>query len=86
MLILVTHLLSQNFLILANWSIFLIVLCLFVYHFVTSIYPLFLSVVVWDLDRKEAMCCAPAAVLSAGVTFCVAFANRNDNVFVTGGE
>lgn len=44
------------------------------------------SVVVWDLDRKEAMCCAPAAVLSAGVTFCVAFANRNDNVFVTGGD
>ena len=44
------------------------------------------SVVVWDLDQKEAMCCAPAAVLSAGVTFCIVFANQNDNVFVTGGE
>ena len=85
-LILVIHLLSQNFLILAKWSIFLLVLCLFVYLFVASIHHSFLSVVVWDLDRKEAMCCAPAAVLSAGVTFCVAFANRNDNVFVTGGE
>ena len=46
----------------------------------------FCSVVVWDLDRKEAMCCAPAAVLSAGATYCVAFSSTNDNIFVSGGK
>lgn len=43
------------------------------------------SVVVWDLESREAVCGAPAAVVSAGVTFCVAFANISDSVFVTGG-
>eukprot|EP00794_Sanderia_malayensis_P009374 gene9374-10361_t len=44
------------------------------------------SVVVWDLTHKEAVCGAPAAVLSAGVTFCIAFAKNSDTVFVTGGN
>ena len=44
------------------------------------------SVVVWDLEKKEALCGAPAAVLSAGVTFCVAFGNISDHTFVTGGK
>ena len=41
---------------------------------------------VWDLEKKEALCGAPAAVLSAGVTFCVAFGNISDHTFVTGGK
>jgi len=44
------------------------------------------SVVIWDIPRKEAVCGAPAAVLSAGTTYCVAFANNNNDVFVTGGK
>lgn len=44
------------------------------------------SVVIWDLGRKEAVCGAPAAVLSAGATYCVAFANNTNDVFVTGGK
>ncbi|XP_065065504.1 cilia- and flagella-associated protein 52-like [Rhopilema esculentum] len=44
------------------------------------------SVVVWDLKKKDAVCGSPAAVLSAGVTFCVAFANNSDNIFVSGGN
>lgn len=44
------------------------------------------SVVAWDLERKEAVCGAPAAVLSAGVTYCAAFANHSDHIFVTGGK
>ncbi|XP_047143851.1 cilia- and flagella-associated protein 52 isoform X1 [Hydra vulgaris] len=44
------------------------------------------SVVLWDIAKKEAVCGAAAAVLSAGVTHCVAFASINNNVFVTGGN
>ncbi|XP_066926830.1 cilia- and flagella-associated protein 52-like [Clytia hemisphaerica] len=44
------------------------------------------SVVIWDLPRKEAVCGSPAAVPSAGTTYCVAFANNNNNIFVTGGN
>lgn len=44
------------------------------------------SVVIWDIQKKEAVCGAPAAVPSAGTTFCVAYANHDDYKFVTGGE
>lgn len=44
------------------------------------------SVVVWDISQKEAVCGAPAAVLSAGITYCVAFASGSNEVFVTGGK
>ncbi len=44
------------------------------------------SVVVWDVCKKEAVCGAPAAVMSAGTTFCVAYCNTTDFKFVTGGE
>ena len=41
---------------------------------------------IWDLPKKEAICGSPAAVPSAGTTYCVAFANNNNNIFVTGGK
>jgi len=44
------------------------------------------SVVCWDINKKEAVCGAPAAVLSAGVTYCVAFASSSNEMFVTGGK
>jgi DNA-directed RNA polymerase subunit E'/Rpb7 len=44
------------------------------------------SVVVWDIAKKEAICGHQAQVESAGITYCVAFSNRSDDVFVTGGE
>lgn len=47
---------------------------------------LYFSVVVWDIAKKEAICGHQAQVESAGITYCVAFSNRSDDVFVTGGE
>ncbi|XP_022080542.1 cilia- and flagella-associated protein 52-like [Acanthaster planci] len=44
------------------------------------------SVVVWDVVKKEPVCGAPAAVMSAGMTSCVAYCNNDDLKFVTGGE
>ncbi|KAI8512301.1 Cilia- and flagella-associated protein 52 [Branchiostoma belcheri] len=44
------------------------------------------SVVVWNIANKEAICGSPAAVSSAGITYCVKFANNNDNLFFTGGD
>lgn len=44
------------------------------------------SVVIWNLATKEAVCGAPAAVLSAGTTYCVAFAHNDNNLFITGGN
>ncbi|XP_052071620.1 cilia- and flagella-associated protein 52-like [Mytilus californianus] len=44
------------------------------------------SVVVWDLASKEAICGNQAQVESAGVTYCVAYSNVSDDVFVTGGD
>lgn len=52
---------------------------------VTDTY-LYFSVVVWDIAKKEAICGHQAQVESAGITYCVAFSNRSDDVFVTGGE
>lgn len=54
-----------------------------------SILKTIFSVVVWDLSNKQAIdaiCGNQAQVESAGVTYCVAYSNVNDNVFVTGGE
>jgi len=44
------------------------------------------SVVIWDVLKKDAVCGAPAAVLSAGTTYCVSFANNSNDTFVTGGN
>lgn len=44
------------------------------------------SVVIWDLQRKEAICGAPAAVPSSGTSYVVAYSNNSDELFVTGGN
>lgn len=56
--------------------------------FVLSCEPIsfYSSVVIWNLATKEAVCGAPAAVLSAGTTYCVAFAHNDNNLFITGGK
>lgn len=44
------------------------------------------SVVVWNLETKDAVCGSPAAVQSAGTTYSVRYANCSDDLFVTGGD
>ncbi|XP_039271314.2 cilia- and flagella-associated protein 52-like [Styela clava] len=44
------------------------------------------SVVVWNLETKDAVCGSPAAVQSAGTTYSVKYANCRDDLFVTGGD
>ncbi|XP_064622378.1 cilia- and flagella-associated protein 52-like [Lineus longissimus] len=52
------------------------------------------SVVIWDVNKQtdkkksnlSAICGHPAQVMSAGNTKCVAYANKTDNIFVTGGD
>lgn len=44
------------------------------------------SVVIWNLQKKEAICGAPAAVPSSGTSYVVAFCNNNDELFVTSGK
>ncbi|XP_067673017.1 cilia- and flagella-associated protein 52-like [Haliotis asinina] len=44
------------------------------------------SVVVWDVERGEAICGSPAQVESAGNTYCVCASDVSENIFVTGGE
>ncbi|XP_046352426.2 cilia- and flagella-associated protein 52-like [Haliotis rufescens] len=44
------------------------------------------SVVVWDVERGEAICGSPAQVESAGNTYCVCASEVSDDIFVTGGE
>lgn len=44
------------------------------------------SVVVWNLQTKEAVCGSPAAVMSAGTTYTVKYANQSDDIFITGGD
>lgn len=44
------------------------------------------SVVVWNVETGDAICGSPAQVESAGVTHCVAYANNDEYLFVTGGK
>ncbi|XP_063681556.1 cilia- and flagella-associated protein 52-like [Bolinopsis microptera] len=44
------------------------------------------SVVVWDLEMREALCGAPSALQSAGTVYTVQFMNTTDDKFVTGGN
>ena len=44
------------------------------------------SVVIWDLEKKEAVCGSQAAMQSAGPVYALAFCNNRDNLFVTGGK
>ncbi|KAJ3417382.1 Cilia- and flagella-associated protein 52 [Chytridiales sp. JEL 0842] len=44
------------------------------------------SVIVWDLEKGQAICGAPASKDSSGATLSLAYLNKDDNVFVTGGH
>ncbi|KAF7261569.1 hypothetical protein EG68_00822 [Paragonimus skrjabini miyazakii] len=44
------------------------------------------SVVVWSLEKKEAICGSPAQHQSAGITRALAYANLDERKFVTAGE
>ena len=44
------------------------------------------SVVIWNLETREALCGSPAATQSVGQVYCLAFANSRDDLFVTGGK
>lgn len=44
------------------------------------------SVVIWNLETKDALCGSPAAMQSVGPAYCLAFANSRDDLFVTGGK
>lgn len=44
------------------------------------------SLVVWDVERKEALCGSPAQSLSAGLTCVVRFLHLKNNCFVTAGN
>ena len=44
------------------------------------------SVIVWDLEKGVAICGSQASKDSSGVTLSLAYLNKDDNVFVTGGN
>ncbi|XP_075256467.1 cilia- and flagella-associated protein 52-like [Convolutriloba macropyga] len=44
------------------------------------------SVVVWDLETKEAICGSAAALASAGLVTCLKYSNKDDDTFITGGD
>jgi len=45
-----------------------------------------LSVVVWNLAKREAVCGSPAQSLSAGLTHALIYSNTSDDVFITAGK
>ncbi|CAL8081753.1 unnamed protein product [Calicophoron daubneyi] len=44
------------------------------------------SVVIWSIEKKEAICGSPAQHQSAGITLALRYSNRQEDTFVTGGE
>lgn len=44
------------------------------------------SIVIWNLSTGDALCGSPATMQSAGPAYAIAFANKSDYLFVTGGE
>lgn len=44
------------------------------------------SVVVWSLDKKEAICGSPAQSKSSGNTMCLTYSNNSDFLFVSAGD
>ena len=67
-----------------RWALKLaMVLCMRVQWLPASPPP---SVVIWNLETREALCGSPAATQSVGQVYCLAFANSRDDLFVTGGK
>ncbi|KAM9315277.1 cilia- and flagella-associated protein 52 [Pholidichthys leucotaenia] len=44
------------------------------------------SIVVWNIETKQAICGSPASPQSAGATVIVQYSNTNDNIFVSAGN
>uniref|UniRef100_A0A3B4AX48 Cilia- and flagella-associated protein 52 n=1 Tax=Periophthalmus magnuspinnatus TaxID=409849 RepID=A0A3B4AX48_9GOBI len=44
------------------------------------------SVVVWNIETKQAVCGSPASAQSAGHCYTVKFSNQSDNIFVSAGS
>ena len=44
------------------------------------------SVVIWDLEKKEAVCGSQAAMQSTGPVYTLSFSRCRDDILVTGGE
>uniref|UniRef100_A0A5K3ET11 Cilia- and flagella-associated protein 52 n=2 Tax=Mesocestoides corti TaxID=53468 RepID=A0A5K3ET11_MESCO len=44
------------------------------------------SVVLWSLSKNSAICGSPAQMSNSGITRSLAYSNRNDDLFFTGGE
>jgi hypothetical protein len=45
-----------------------------------------ISVVIWDIAGKEAICGSQASMQSAGPVYALAFCKCSDDLLVTGGE
>ena len=46
----------------------------------------YLSVAVWNIEKKQAICGNPASAHSAGNCFSIQYSNTDDNKFITGGK
>jgi len=44
------------------------------------------SIVVWNIESKEAICGSPASAQNSGHCFAIEFTNLNDEVFVSAGR
>ena len=47
---------------------------------------LIISVVLWSLAKKAAICGSPAQLANAGITRTLSYSNHCDDLFFTGGE
>ena len=54
--------------------------------FSLSFIPCMYSLVIWDLEKKCALCGHEAAMQSAGDVYTIAFSKKSDNILATGGE
>lgn len=46
----------------------------------------FYSIVVWNIETKQAICGSPASAHSTGHCLTLQYSNTNDNVFVSAGR
>ena len=54
--------------------------------FISCLFGCTCSVVVWHVNKGEALCGSPAQVESAGITHCLAASQADRDVFVTAGK
>lgn len=44
------------------------------------------SIVLWNVEKKEAICGSPASAQSAGHCHTISYSNQNDEVFISAGK